>query len=98
MSKKKNPESAAMLSMIAMDVNDQNNPTLPLKNNIIPKTAGNKTMTSNTGYIAAHIISERLAFGLKEYTVYIVGTRNAVTTRDAHTSIFLEMDDRSGLR
>lgn len=98
MSKKKNPESAAMLSMIAMDVNDQNKPTLPLKNNAIPKTAGNKTMTSNMGYIAAHIISSGLEFGLNEYIVYVVGTRNAVTARDAYTSIFLEMDDLSGLR
>ena len=83
MSKKKNPESAMILSMIAMHVKDQNKPTLPLINNNNPKTAGNKIMVSAIGYTAPHKISKMDALLLREYVEYIVGIKNTRLARAA---------------
>ena len=83
MSRKKNPESAMMFSIIAIQVKDQNKPTLPLINSNTPKTAGNKIIVSAIGYTAPHKISKIEASLLREYVEYIVGMKNMRLARAA---------------
>lgn len=97
-SKKKIPESAMTFNIIAMQQSDQNRPTLPLKNKLTPKTAGNKTIASDMGYNAAHKRLVILALGLYEYMVYIVGIKKTIVARNAYPSIFLEIAIQNGFR
>ena len=83
MSRKKNPESATILSMMAIHVKDQNKPTLPLINSNKPNIAGNKIIVSAIGYTAPHKISKMEASLLREYVEYIVGIKNTRLARAA---------------